>query len=716
MNHASSNFQNRLAKEKSPYLLQHADNPVDWYPWAEEAFEKARQEDKPVFLSIGYSTCHWCHVMEHESFEDADIARYINAHFVPVKVDREERPDIDGIYMSVVVALTGQGGWPLTVFLTPDQKPFFGGTYFPPYARWGSAGLVDVMNSVQNSWVNNRSSIVNSGNSIHEFLKNQESSSNPSSAISPAVLRQAFDNFSQNFDARNGGFGGSPKFPSAHNLSFLLRCWRRFKDDQARAMVEHTLTKMAHGGMYDHLAGGFHRYSTDSHWQVPHFEKMLYDQAMISQAYLETFQATGDQFYAHIAREIFEYVLRDMRDPQGGFYSAEDADSLDPEGKSEMKKEGAFYVWKSSAIKEILGGRDAEIFSERYGIKEDGNALEDPHQEFTGKNIIFVAKPMKETAQKFSITTEQLTQSLTESRKKLLFKRDSRPRPHLDDKVLTDWNSLMIAAFSYGSRVFANARYLDAAVKGSEFIESRLINREGRLLHRYRDGESAILGNLDDYAFYIHALLALYEAALKTEYLLKAIHFTEEMIRLFWDEQAHGFYFTANDAPELFYRQKETYDGAVPSGNSFAALNLIKLYHLTLNDRWLQILTKMSQAFASPIQKRPDGYAQMLSAFDFVLGPAWEFVVVTDHADDSFWEAVHEIRQRFMPNAVILVKHNHDKNIAELLKAVPILEGQKTVDGKTTVYICESHVCHQPITEIGVLKQKLDELTGKQEG
>ncbi len=542
---------NRLAEEKSPYLLQHAHNPVDWFPWGDEAFQKAKKEDKPVFLSIGYSTCHWCHVMAHESFENPEIAHVLNKYFVSIKVDREERPGIDHAYMSVVMALTGGGGWPLSAFLTPDKEPFYGGTYFPPEAKWGSPGFKDVLLSLADAWHNRRNEVLQSGQSITEALRREAQKASASSHIlDEKTFDIAFSQLNKSFDVKYGGFGQQPKFPTSHSLSFLLRYWKRTGNQEALQIVDKTLNEMAKGGMYDHLGGGFHRYSTDQKWQIPHFEKMLYDQAILANSYLEAYQATGNTVYARVAREIFDYVLRDMQQKKGGFFSAEDADSVDPEdaegaGPKEAphKKEGAFFLWKEKEINQTLGNEEEAVFNYYFGILPDGNAEYDPHGEFIGKNVLFAAHNLTEAADHFKKNVADMEAALKRSKQKLFEVRSTRPKPHLDDKILVDWNGLMISSLAVGSCVLNDSRYRQAAESAAQFILKNLVTKEGRLLHRYRDGESAIPATLADYAFFIHGLIDLYEATFDAAYLKEAKRLTHEMLRLFWDEKNGGFFF-----------------------------------------------------------------------------------------------------------------------------------------------------------------------------
>jgi len=711
---------NRLIHEKSPYLLQHADNPVDWYPWGDEAFEKAKKEDKPIFLSIGYSTCHWCHVMEHESFEDPIVSSKINEYFIPIKVDREERPDIDNIYMSAVMAMTGRGGWPLTVVLTHDKKPFFGGTYFPPYAKWGSPGLMDVMESIHNTWTNNREKVFETSSQLTDMLIQRATNDAQAGPLSPDVLQNSFRQLNSSYDSAYGGFGSSPKFPTSHNLSLLLRHWKRASEPKALEIVEKTLKAMAAGGMYDHIGGGFHRYATDRQWQIPHFEKMLYDQAILSRTYLEAYQITKNEFYADITREVFDYVLRDLHHAKGGFYSAEDADSLDPDefknitpdpNQSHEKKEGSFYLWREAEIDELLDKVDTQVFKYHFGIKPDGNAHSDPHGEFIGKNIVFVEHNIDATATKFGKTREEIVTSLGRSKKILFDVRNQRPHSHLDDKVLVDWNGLMIASLAFGAKVLDEPKYLEAAQKATDFIIDNLVTNDGRLLHRYRDGESAIMGTIEDYAFFIHGLIELYEATFKIKYLDLARQLSDGMIELFWDEENGGFFFTADDAEKLLYRQKEIYDGAIPSGNSFAALNLVRLYHITLDAKWNKNLEQLFKTFSSDLSARPSAYAQMMIAFDYALGPSQEIVLSGAKNNDTLLQMHKSIYDYFIPNRIILHRPDSDHKVKELLSISPFVENQRALNAKATAYVCENHVCKLPVQDVAALQEILKGLS-----
>ena len=708
-------YQNRLINEKSPYLLQHADNPVDWYPWGKDAFEKAQKEDKPIFLSIGYSTCHWCHVMEHESFENEEIAQLINHYFVAVKVDREERPDIDHVYMSAVTAMTGQGGWPLTIFLTPEGQPFFGGTYFPPHPKWGSPGLVDALRSIYDLWQNDRERVLQSSGSLAALLSQRPAQTETSGVLDKEVFFAACRNFSDAYDPQFGGFGSTQKFPSVSNLCFLLRYGKRSQEKNAVEMVEHTLEQMSKGGIRDHIGGGFHRYATDQQWRVPHFEKMLYDQAMLARIYLEAYQATHKESYAKIAREIFDYVLRNLKQPAGGFYSSEDADSLDPDEekgasqneKSPQKQEGAFYVWRYDEIKRILGEDDLKVFNYHFGIQPEGNVSADPHGEFQGKNIVYIDRSLEETAEYFKKTIPEVEALIRQCQARLFEVRENRPRPFLDDKILVDGNGLMISSLAFGSRVLQEPRYRQAAQEAADFIFERLVDSQGRLLHRYRDGDSAISATLDDYAFYVYGLLDLYEAGFEVKYLKYARDLAEDMVGRFWDEKEGGFYLTAKDAEELLFRPKEAHDGALPSGNSIAALDMIRLYHMTRDQRWEDATEKFFQAFSGPVSKNPSAYAQVLTALDFFRGPSQEIVIAGRGDDQKLKSMVEAVYRYFIPNKVILFAPAGAEEKSEIVSMAPFLREQIPSKGAVTVYVCENHICKLPVTEMDKLHEIL---------
>lgn len=701
-------YTNRLINEKSPYLLQHAHNPVDWHPWGNEAFGRAKKEDKPIFLSIGYSTCHWCHVMEEESFADPGIAEIMNKYFVSIKVDREERPDLDRIYMQAVLAMTSSGGWPLNVFLTPDLKPFYGGTYFPPEDRWGRAGFKTILKSISRNWKDRREELVSSSEAIVNALTQQaETQAKGSFSLGADTLKKAYGHFYAAFDSGYGGFGGAPKFPSGHTISFLLGYWKRFGEPKALEMAEVTLSKMAGGGMYDLLGGGFHRYSTDQRWFLPHFEKMLYDQTLLAKAYLEAYQATGKQQYVKTARETLEYVLRDMNHPEGGFYCGEDADSYSPENPKE-KKEGAFYLWRKDEIANILGKESAEIFGYAFGVEAEGNVLLDPMGEFRGKNILYIAHSPQETAAHFKQSQDKIDKVIVEAKEKLLSARAKRIRPHRDDKILTDWNGLMISAFSLGSRVLNEPRYLRAAEKSAQFIIKHLVEKDGKLLHRYREAESAIEGMLDDYAFFIAGLLDLYEAGFNPEYLKEAKRLMDVMVQLFWDDTGAGFFVSSKDSQNILLRQKELYDGALPSGNSIAALDLVRLSRLTMDKELEKKSESLFRAFSGGISQAPFAYPQALIALSFALGPSKEIVAAGDRESEDLKRMLEVIYQHFIPNKVVAFLPADESQAKEISGIIPFLKEYAPLQGKATVFVCENYTCKLPVTG----EKQLQELLG----
>jgi uncharacterized protein YyaL (SSP411 family) len=674
---------NRLAREKSPYLLQYAHNPVDWHAWGGEAFEKAKKEDKPIFLSIGYSTCHWCHVMERESFESADVAQVLNENFISVKVDREERPDIDTVYMNYVMATTGGGGWPMSVFITPEGKPFYGGTYFPPTDRYGMPGFKTLLLSIADAWKTRRHEITASADQAAAFLSSSKEAAD-ARELSTAVLQAAYQNYLDSYDAEKGGFGHAPKFPRPHSLTFLLRYWKRSGTGQALEMALSTLAAMARGGMNDQLGGGFHRYSTDRDWHVPHFEKMLYDQALLVPAYLEAYQVSGNSNFAEVARQTLDYVLREMTSPEGGFYSAQDADSVSPENPSE-KKEGAYFVWSRAEIVKVLGEKDSAFFAEHYGVKPDGNAASDPHGEFTGQNILYRAKQTDPATEK----------ELARMRAVLLKKRETRPKPHLDDKILTDWNSLMISAFAAASRVLAEEKYRAAAKKAAQFILTKLKTKKGTLLHRYRAGDAAIEGHLDDHAFFLAALLDLYEATFDAAWLDEAKGIAARMAENFWDAESGGFYFTSHTAEKLVSRPKEIYDGAVPSGNSVAALALLRLWRMTGEGQWEEKARQTLESFSGQVSQNPTAFPKMLTALDMAIGPSAE-IVIAGPEDPMEKAALQKIYSKFLPNKVLMRRPAKDREYP-------------AVGGKLTVYVCKDFKCQLPVTESAGLDKMLEE-------
>ncbi|MHA1985392.1 MAG: thioredoxin domain-containing protein [Promethearchaeota archaeon] len=680
--------KNHLSNEKSPYLQQHVNNPVDWYAWSEEAFNKAQKENKPVFLSIGYSTCHWCHVMAHESFEDEQVAELMNDVFVSIKVDREERPDIDKIYMTVCQMMTGSGGWPLTIIMTPDKKPFFAGTYFPKTTRFGRIGLIDLINRIKNLWENQRSDLLNSANQITFNLTNVNQES-PGEKFSENSLRKAYEMLSKQFDENNAGFGTRPKFPTPHNLTFLLRYWKRTNDKKALEMVEKTLQAMRKGGIYDHIGFGFHRYSTDPTWLIPHFEKMLYDQALISIAYIEAYQATKNPDYKNAAQEIFTYVIRDMTSPEGGFYSAEDADSEGEEGK--------FYVWSKKELEEILERDEFNLVTTVFNVEELGNYLEEASGKKTGRNILHLKNPLEKHTQ----------EKLKKIRLKLFDTREKRIHPHKDDKILTDWNGLMITALVKGAVAFQNEDYLNTAKKAVNFVLSKLYNQNGTLLHRYKDGISEINGFLTDYSFLIWGLIELYEATFDIFYLRTAIELHQKQIEKFWDKNIGGFFFTSMDSEELLTRQKELYDGAIPSGNSIATLNLLRLSYLTGDHELEEKADILNRVFSEKVKSNPLAYTQFLSAIDLAIGPSYSLVIGGNAQEEDTRAMIEAVNTSYIPNKVFILRKTEQEN-PEIDSYSNFVQFFENLDGKATAYVCINKTCKPPTHEIGKMLEYLD--------
>ncbi|SMO90401.1 thioredoxin domain-containing protein [Melghirimyces algeriensis] len=681
---------NRLIQEKSPYLLQHAHNPVDWYPWDEAAFEKAKQEDKPIFLSIGYSTCHWCHVMERESFEDDEVAHLLNREFVSIKVDREERPDVDHIYMTVCQALTGHGGWPLTVIMTPEKEPFFAGTYYPKKAVQGRPGLMDILEQVAQTWKDEREKVLDVGKKITRAVQTQLKVTE-SGEIAQEEQMEAYRQFKSSYDPQYGGFGQAPKFPRPHDFLFLLRYWKEQDEPFALSMVEHTLDAMRRGGIYDHIGYGFARYSVDKQWLVPHFEKMLYDNAMLAVAYLEAYQATNDESYAITAREIFTYVLRDMTSSEGGFYSAEDADSEGEEGK--------FYVWTPEEVKDVLGEEEGTLFCEYYDIT--------PHGNFEKKKSIpnRIDQSLEGFASRKELSETELQKRLEESRQKLFQAREGRVHPHKDDKILTSWNGLMIAALGKGARVLGEEKYAQAAEKAAEFILTKLRNEKGRLLARYRDGEAGILGYVDDYAFLVWGLIELYEATFRPTYLRSALELTHDMLDLFADQEEGGLYFTGKDGEALLTRTKEIYDGATPSGNSVASLNLARLARITGDPELRDEADRQIQAFAGSVSRAPMAFSFFLTAVQFFQGKPKEIVIAGPSGERETEGMLRYVQKKFMPEAVLLF--NPEGEGEELTQLVPFVAEQQPADGRATAYVCENYACKTPATTLQELMEQV---------
>ena len=687
---------NRLINEKSPYLLQHAHNPVDWHAWGNEAFDKARRENKPIFLSIGYSTCHWCHVMERESFESEEVASVLNRYFVPVKVDREERPDVDRIYMTFVQATTGSGGWPMSIWLTPELEPFFGGTYFPPDDRYGRPGFKAVLEHIAQAWTSERERVKQSGANVVAQLRKHAEGESVRAAIDERSLEHCFYLLRRGFDSRHGGFGDAPKFPRPVVHNFLHRYWEATGNQEALDMSLFTLKAMARGGMNDQLGGGFHRYSVDERWFVPHFEKMLYDQAQLAVSYLEAHQISREEVFASVARDIFEYVLRDMTHPEGGFYSAEDADSIIDPSNPRDKGEGAFYIWSYEEIERILGPQEAARFADWYGVERGGNVGNDPHGEFTGKNILYQARAGDYPA------------DLNSSRRKLFAARAARPRPHLDDKILTGWNALMISAFAKGAQILNEHRYADAANRAASFIYKYMFQPgQGTLLRRFREGDAAIPAFLDDYAYLANALVDLYETTFALHHLETAVRLAEKMIELFEDRENGAFYSTAEGDDSLVMRMKEDYDGAEPSGNSMAALALLRLAELSGRDDFRRSAGRALEAFAQRMNAAPIGVPQMLVAYMWSRAPRKQIILAGDRTAEPMRAMMREIHQRFLPGRVLMLLDSPaSRRFFSAHHAA--VESMAAPNGQPTAYICENFACQLPATDPATVAQLLE--------
>ncbi|MGB5815483.1 MAG: thioredoxin domain-containing protein [Thermoanaerobaculia bacterium] len=706
---------NRLIDEKSPYLLQHAHNPVDWYPWGEEAFEKARQEDKPIFLSIGYSTCHWCHVMERESFENEKIAALMNELYVNIKVDREERPDVDRVYMTTVQALTGHGGWPLSVWLTPNLKPFFGGTYFPPEPLHGRPGFPETLQSISDTWKQRRQEVEASSEKIFQTLTQQGTASIGADGIAAgeraeslnAALDRGYAQFSRSFDGDQGGFSSAPKFPRPSTFNFLLRYWARSGKGPALRMTLDTLEKMWAGGMYDHLGGGFHRYSVDAFWRVPHFEKMLYDQAQLVLSYLEAFQITGDRFFAEVATNILDYVLRDMTDSAGGFYSAEDADSAMDPARPDEKEEGAFYIWTRDEITEILDGDTAPVLLDTFGVTEAGNSISDPTGELGNRNVLYQALTSAQAAQRFDRSETEITEVLERGKAALLEARAQRPRPHLDDKIITAWNGLMISAFARASRVVDDDRYITAATRAAEFLEEELYDRDSdTLLRRYRDGEARHPAHLEDYAYLTQGLLDLYEADFDERWLEWATRLTQSQNEKFWDREGVGYYDTSGEDDSIILRTREVHDGAEPSGNSVAANNLLRLGWILDRPEWRELAERTIGAVSGLLETSPVAMPQMLATVGFASEPPQQIVLVGSADAEETQEMVSAVYRRFLPRKILLLVEGGDAQ--RLGKASDFYGSLERLEGKTTAYICENYACRLPTNDVAQLEHFLD--------
>jgi uncharacterized protein YyaL (SSP411 family) len=693
---SSAKKYNRLIKEKSPYLLQHADNPVNWYPWSQEAFDKAKKENKPVFLSIGYSTCHWCHVMAHESFEDIKVAKLLNENFVCIKVDREERPDIDKIYMNVCQLISGRGGWPLTIIMTPDKEPFFAATYIPKETRFGIKGMVSLIPEINNLWKNKSDRLLKSAREITSALQKIPKSI-VEKELTVNILDSAYEQLFNSYDELFGGFGNQPKFPTPHNLLFLLRYWRRTGNKYSLNMVENTLEQMRKGGIYDHIGYGFHRYSTDRKWIVPHFEKMLYDQALLIIAYTEAYQATKKPIFKKAAQEVIEYVLRDMTDKEGGFFSAEDADSEGVEGK--------FYTWDYEELEEILNPEELEIIEKFFNIKKQGNYT--PEAETSNKkNIFYQEMNLQDFTEFYKTNKEELKDKIEKIRVKLFKTRKKRFHPDKDKKILTDWDGLMIAALSKASCVFNEISYLENAERTFNFISKNMIKKSGELIHRYKDGESKIQGFADDYAFLIFGLIEFYQATFNYKYLKKSLELNKYLLNHFWDKSNDGLFFTSDTSEKLIAKTKEIYDGAIPSANSLTMYNLIRLSRITGNTDFEKKAKQIGIAFYEQIISYPAGYAQMMIGLDFAIGPSFEIVIVGDKNKADTTKIINELNSIYLPNKVVILKEPGSKDL-EIGKISPFVKDYSQIENKATIYVCKNQKCNLPTTSIENMKEQL---------
>jgi uncharacterized protein YyaL (SSP411 family) len=707
---------NRLARERSPYLLQHAQNPVDWFAWGDEAFAKARAEDKPIFLSIGYSTCHWCHVMERESFENDSVASALNEHFVSIKVDREERPDVDRVYMTFVQATTGSGGWPMSVWLTPDLKPFYGGTYFPPSARWGRPGFVDILREISRVWSGERAKVMQSADALTTQLTSLERAAASASVPRADALARTVMQFREAFDPRTGGFGSAPKFPRPSELLFLFREHARTGDPDAREMSLRTLRAMALGGMRDHVGGGFHRYSVDAEWRVPHFEKMLYDQAQLVLAYLEAAQISGDPFYAEVAEDTLLYVHREMTDVGGGFHSAEDADSVPPEHAADPKahkSEGAFYLWRAAEIDAIIGADEAAIVKRRFGIERDGNAPIDPQQEFTGKNLLYVARSVDDLAREAGKSAEEVVDVLNRARVRLFEARGGRPRPHLDDKVLTAWNGLMIGAFARGARLLraigaddrdAGDKFLQAARRAAAFLRDRMWNPATQtLVRRYREGHAEIEAYAEDYAFLIFGLLELFQADTDPAWLEWAVALQRRQDELFWDDVDAGWFSTTGQDASVLLRMKEDYDGAEPTASSVSVMNLLALAHLVDDRTWTDRIERTLRFFGTRLEHMGRAVPMMAAALSVYTAGVQQVVIAGDSGRDALERAV---ARQYLPFAIV-VSASTDL-LRALAPRVPLVAAMQPIDGRAAAYVCRDFTCQRPVTTVEELERQFN--------
>ncbi|MFZ1463589.1 MAG: thioredoxin domain-containing protein [Anaerolineae bacterium] len=682
-------FSNRLSSETSPYLRQHAHNPVDWYPWGEEALTRARDENKPILLSIGYSTCHWCHVMAHESFEDPDTAALMNRHFINIKVDREERPDLDAIYMDAVQAMTGSGGWPMTLFLAPDGVPFYAGTYFPPAPRYGMPSFRQLLLNLAAAYQRRPQDIQRNAEQIRQMLRQATLVQPSSAALTPQVLDHAYQDLAARFDTRDAGFGQAPKFPPSMALEFLLRYHARSGQPNALAMAEQTLEHMARGGIYDQLGGGFHRYATDDHWLVPHFEKMLYDNAQLARVYALAFQITGKPLYRQITEEILAYVLREMTSPEGGFYTAQDADSEGEEGK--------FFVWTQAEVRDLLGQKDAELFGRYYDVTARGN--------FEMTNILHVEKPLAVVASQAGITPEHLAAVIERGRAQLFAARQQRVAPGLDDKVLTSWNGLMLATFADAARILGRDDYRQVALAAATFLLSRLRDpQNGRLLRTYRDGQAKLSAYLEDYALLAEGLLALYQATFDLRWLHEAQTLADLMLEHFWDADLGAFFSTSDDHETLIARPKEVVDNAMPSANASAAGVLLHLGRLLGHETYERHGVAVLQLLHEGMMQAPGAFSRLLCVLDSYLAPPAEIAIIGAASAPDTQALLTEVWRTYLPNTLVAVAPADDRAARAL---IPMLAGRDQVGGQATAYVCENHTCQLPVNTASALRQQL---------
>ncbi len=687
---------NQLINEKSPYLIQHAHNPVDWHPWSEATFERARAENKPIFLSIGYATCHWCHVMEKESFEDNEAARYLNDTFICIKVDREERPDIDAVYMAACQMLTGSGGWPLSIFMTPQKKPFFAATYLPKQSRYGRAGLIDICRQVKDLWSQQIEKIETSATSITAGL-DRAFTFTAADEPDATVLETAYRHIRAAFDVQYGGFEPAPKFPTPHRLLFLMRCYYRNQDQNSLDMVQETLKAMRLGGIWDHIGYGFHRYSTDQRWLLPHFEKMLYDQALMASVYLEAYQLTKNPLFADTAADILTYVLRDMTDTEGGFYSAEDADSEGEEGK--------FYVWTTTEFRDILSDEIARRWEPILRLSPEGNFTDEATRQKTGSNIIHLTAILAAWAQKLEIPESQLQNEWRYIRDRLFAVRKKRIHPLKDDKILTDWNGLMISALAMAARILNKSEYEAAARNAADFILRRMVDASGRLYHRYRDGELAVAAHAADYAFLIQGLINLYQTSFDLKFAEQAQVLQEQMIENFWDDKNGGFFSTPEDSTDLPVRPKELYDGAIPSANSVALVNLVSLGRLTGDPGWEDRAQSLVQAFAGTVKSQPQAFTYFLCGLDFALQPGQEIIITGEPLAPDTRQLLEALNMNFTPHKVAIVKS--DQNADRLSKFSGYTDGLQVIQGKATAHVCRDGSCTDSTSDSQIMLDKV---------